>query len=336
MDPDVAVLTGLAAAALGPVGLERAGAAVLESLCSLVPVPAATLTAFDPVAGSHAVVGAVGYPASVLAFLRSPAFLRDDVGYRLLVRDPRVRARCWRDIPIDYARTPSATDVFRPAGYAGGASVRLTTSDGRYTGDLHLSTDDPALPSPATLAALHHVAPVLAALTDPARRLSALVPPGSPAAVVVDDGVRALPEHVVPVALGTAEVLVAVLRWRAGRDTTANGSFLAGHERVRLVAVAGGTLVIGLPGPAAYDLTGRELEVLTLLSEGLLNTSIARRLGISERTVAHHVEHVLGKLGVTSRTAATRVAVEEGLRLLPRGVTIAARPRATRSPGGSR
>jgi DNA-binding NarL/FixJ family response regulator len=59
------------------------------------------------------------------------------------------------------------------------------------------------------------------------------------------------------------------------------------------------------------------VQILTLLSGGLLNVSIARRLGISERTVAHHVEHLLGKLAVRSRTAATRTAVEEGLRLLP-------------------
>lgn len=65
-----------------------------------------------------------------------------------------------------------------------------------------------------------------------------------------------------------------------------------------------------------HGLTVRELQVLTLLAEGLLNTAIAHRLGITERTAAHHVEHVLGKLGVPGRTAAARHAVEHGLRLL--------------------
>jgi DNA-binding NarL/FixJ family response regulator len=71
------------------------------------------------------------------------------------------------------------------------------------------------------------------------------------------------------------------------------------------------------PHPSPGALTVRELEVLTLLTEGLLNIAIAHRLEISERTVAHHIEHVLDKLVASSRTSAARRAVEDGLRLLP-------------------
>ena len=71
------------------------------------------------------------------------------------------------------------------------------------------------------------------------------------------------------------------------------------------------------PDAGSAGLTVRELEVLTLLTDGLLNIAIAHRLEISERTVAHHIEHILDKLGTGSRTSAARRAVEEGLRLLP-------------------
>ncbi|MEV6648867.1 helix-turn-helix transcriptional regulator [Amycolatopsis sp. NPDC051371] len=56
-------------------------------------------------------------------------------------------------------------------------------------------------------------------------------------------------------------------------------------------------------------LSGREREILALLGHGLSNRGIARRLGISERTVKFHVSNVLIKLRVESRLQAGSVAV---------------------------
>jgi two-component system, NarL family, response regulator LiaR len=61
------------------------------------------------------------------------------------------------------------------------------------------------------------------------------------------------------------------------------------------------------------QLTGREREVLTLIAGGRSNKRIALELGISEKTVKAHVGHVLAKLGVTDRTQAAVLAVQEGL-----------------------
>ncbi|MBS1676559.1 MAG: hypothetical protein JST08_04150 [Actinobacteria bacterium] len=64
----------------------------------------------------------------------------------------------------------------------------------------------------------------------------------------------------------------------------------------------------GPPTPAqlmdALPVTRRQAEVLALLGEGRSDAEIAHRLGISVRTVGHHVEHILERLGVSNRTAA--------------------------------
>jgi len=60
-------------------------------------------------------------------------------------------------------------------------------------------------------------------------------------------------------------------------------------------------------------LTARELDILSLLSQGLSNAEIARRLSISPKTVDHHVSAVLAKLQVRSRTEAAALARQRNL-----------------------
>lgn len=60
-------------------------------------------------------------------------------------------------------------------------------------------------------------------------------------------------------------------------------------------------------------LTARELEILRLISSGLINQAIAERLCISEHTVHRHVANTLSKLGVPSRSAAVAQAAKLGL-----------------------
>jgi DNA-binding NarL/FixJ family response regulator len=64
-------------------------------------------------------------------------------------------------------------------------------------------------------------------------------------------------------------------------------------------------------GPAG--LTARESDVLGLLTQGLPNKGIARRLGISPKTVGNHVERIYTKLGVSNRAAAAMKAMEYGV-----------------------
>jgi DNA-binding NarL/FixJ family response regulator len=65
--------------------------------------------------------------------------------------------------------------------------------------------------------------------------------------------------------------------------------------------------------PARSRLTEREADVLRLVVEGLTARQIATRLVLSPRTVEHHIQRVLRRLGVPNRAALVRRAVENGL-----------------------
>jgi HD-GYP domain-containing protein (c-di-GMP phosphodiesterase class II) len=60
-------------------------------------------------------------------------------------------------------------------------------------------------------------------------------------------------------------------------------------------------------------LSDREVEVLRLVARGLTNKEVASALGISTKTAGHHLQHIFEKLGVTTRAAATMVAMQRGL-----------------------
>ena len=60
-------------------------------------------------------------------------------------------------------------------------------------------------------------------------------------------------------------------------------------------------------------LTAREVEVLRLVAQGLTNEQVAQRLIISPRTVDTHLTSIYSKIGVSSRSAATRYAMEHHL-----------------------
>jgi DNA-binding CsgD family transcriptional regulator/tetratricopeptide (TPR) repeat protein len=88
-------------------------------------------------------------------------------------------------------------------------------------------------------------------------------------------------------------------------------------ERVRQrLRALGVTHVPAGPRPATRanpaGLTGRQLEVLGLLAEGLSDAEVAERLHISRKTAGHHVGAILRKLGVSNRTEAATVGLREG------------------------
>ena len=71
--------------------------------------------------------------------------------------------------------------------------------------------------------------------------------------------------------------------------------------------------VVSAPGDDDVVLTARELEVLTLLAEGMSNKAIARRLGISVHTAKFHVGALIDKLDAIGRTDAVAQAARRGV-----------------------
>lgn len=77
----------------------------------------------------------------------------------------------------------------------------------------------------------------------------------------------------------------------------------------KAAAVAGARL----RGEDTTQLTPRQLEIMALLTSGLPNKQIARRLGIAVETVKTHLERIFERLGVGSRTEAVAVAMRMGV-----------------------
>lgn len=75
------------------------------------------------------------------------------------------------------------------------------------------------------------------------------------------------------------------------------------------------TVPNGDGGTSRWDLTDRQLEVLSLIVEGLPNKLIARRLNIAESTVKIHVSAILRELRVASRTQALLAVARAGINL---------------------
>ena len=112
-----------------------------------------------------------------------------------------------------------------------------------------------------------------------------------------------------------ARAAVASLR-RIGADAAAR-AFV--RERIRFgFGAPRGPRATTLANPAG--LTRREQEVLAHLATGATNPEIATALHLSERTVAHHVSAILGKLEAPTRTAAVETA--RGLGVLKDGPAV--------------
>jgi DNA-binding CsgD family transcriptional regulator len=97
----------------------------------------------------------------------------------------------------------------------------------------------------------------------------------------------------------------------SARDTflrlQATPSLLKANALVNALASAPALMVY----PAG--LTAREVEVLRLVAQGQTDAGAADVLSISPRTVSQHLRSIYGKVGISSRAAATRFAIENGL-----------------------
>lgn len=220
------------------------------------------------------------------------------------------------DGDFGFLRSAYYRDCFRPAGAAAGLSVALGDGSGQVVGLLHLAGPRPGHFGEKHRAVLDALAPLLARAAVTPCPLTASLPPSY--AVSVLRGGRAEPVRGREAAVVAADPgLCSVVSRLAGPSLRFLWPLRGRWFEVRATSVQEGAVAVACrPVDLPYGLTPRELEVLTALSGGATNRQIASGLGISERTVTTHVEHVLAKLGAPGRTSAAVRAVREGL-LLP-------------------
>jgi DNA-binding CsgD family transcriptional regulator len=124
---------------------------------------------------------------------------------------------------------------------------------------------------------------------------------------------RASVEQALTLARTTLGEQAYVSAWEEGRGMTAEQALATQLSATQQEAPLSPSSAAQPSSPAPVGLTRREREVLRLLTEGLTNKEIAQQLVVSVPTVNTHVASIFNKLGVTSRSAATRYAVEHHL-----------------------
>jgi ATP/maltotriose-dependent transcriptional regulator MalT len=101
--------------------------------------------------------------------------------------------------------------------------------------------------------------------------------------------------------------------WSQGR-TMSLEQVLAAKGTVEILALnptdPSSASSVQMPSTFPDGLTTREVEVLRLVAQGMTNEQVAKQLVISARTVNTHLTSIYGKIGVSSRSAATRYAME--------------------------
>lgn len=141
--------------------------------------------------------------------------------------------------------------------------------------------------------------------SDQESRLVVLLDPASDLSAA--DFVRLGMSSVISRDASLDEVVLAIRQVLAGQKA------LDGQMASRLIAELSVAVRRADQGRSDGGLTKRELQVLTLVADGLPNREVANRLHISENTVKNHMRSVHEKLGVRTRTEAVVKAAREGL-----------------------
>jgi DNA-binding CsgD family transcriptional regulator len=325
---ELKVISRVAAAASSGATVSQRAQEVLEELRALIPSAGGIVSSVHPTTGERRTVATVGYSDHVVEYLNGIDF-HDEV-----VQPFGLSQRGWpirgNDLPVDPMSLKSIAEHFLPEGLVEGLLSTLITPDGRYVGFLDIGGPDPAHPSDSACAVVGLVAPALAHLVDPlqsARQLAATLEADAAAiGLLGDHRIVALQGAADAELLEIGVAIAPMVERLLGAKSTTTGflwpSWRGGWYSCRLYRCADDINVLtrrdlGRP----YELTRRELEVVTHLVSGSSNAEIAGELCVTLRTVKAHVEHILEKLEVSTRAAAVRRAVQEGLVLAPESET---------------
>ncbi|MGP3943714.1 helix-turn-helix transcriptional regulator [Streptomyces sp. 6N106] len=310
--------------------LERAEK-LIRLLRDLVRCDAVVLTAANPFAlGPHdESLAADGYSEEVLGRFREDFIPEtENPGFRLVrnrVREPLRWSDLARDWDVRFVATSIAEQYLVPAGFREGLSASLWLPDGSHVGAIHMNWETARAATDDRRDIVDKFSPLLAEVSNvlqPHRVLADELHGDAHVALIGNGVEQRIPGRDIGPVLRSDGRLWPLLTALPHQDggylwTDDAGTF----HRIDLIRCAGTTVLVAeRQVPAPYDLTARELQVLTLLAVGASNPKIADVLVVSRRTVSTHVEHILAKLCVASRAEAAALATREGIRLIQPGL----------------
>lgn len=296
-----------------------------------------TFSRFNPLTCKHESVCSSGYDQRMLDFLNGTFINQDE--HMVFLRSSKLTYLEWNSLPAradpagwqggkltylegdplpePYHETPAAKKYFIPRGYQGGATQLLFSSDCQYTGALHINTKSPDSINQEGRRLISHSAPVLASITNWWTEIG-------------------LPEH--------EDEHEGFLFVFSGQDVFCNRGepdFILGkntknkimksiienripihfyiedsHGKIwAMKSTKKGRefLLYAQPSTIPFAITPRELDVASWLVSGLQSKEIARALRISDRTVSHHIENLLRKLCMHSRSSAAIFCYQQGI-----------------------
>jgi DNA-binding CsgD family transcriptional regulator len=309
--------------AVSDASVEQRAEEMLQEVHRVFPFDAAILSAVDLADRKrNRPIVVKGYDADFIDYLVSPEWYAECI-------EPFGLGNGWpfreADLPIDPMTLRGVAEYGRPGGLNEGLLGALVTSRGRRAGFVMLSWANDKPPSDVACAVIGYGSMALASIIDPlesASRLAASLDLGTTLVALLPEG------HTLDLKGTSAEVKAE--QWSPLRATAER--LLDRHRRSPMFlwprgdsswysccAYRCGDDVVALslrPLDGVYDLTLRELQVLTRLADGSPNGDIAAELFVTTRTVRAHVEHIFGKLGVATRSAAVSRGLAEGL-ILP-------------------
>jgi DNA-binding CsgD family transcriptional regulator len=299
-------VSNIAAVASAGGRVEERVQLILDELRAVVPYKAVMLAGVDPISGRPRRVVQSGYPKQLSDYMTGENFRAEMLEpYAHGLRGWPVR-EC--DLPIDPLSLRPIAEHLRPAGYPEGLLMALTADGDRDVGFLIMSVDDARTPpSDEAITSIGHA--------------SALPEEGAAVAIMPDDTVVPIHGSLPADLLGPGSRLRgAVARLGTGKRADTPFTWLDDQGTwysCRLLRCRDGIFVLTMADCGQrHRLTRRELEVLTHLAAGSTNDEIAAELVVTTRTVRAHVERVMEKLSVGSRSGAVARAIREGL-LIP-------------------
>jgi DNA-binding CsgD family transcriptional regulator len=310
--------------AVSDASVEQRAEEMLGEVHRVFPFDAAILSAVDLADHKrNRPISVKGYDADFIDYLVSPEW------YAECIEPFGLPGNGWpfreADLPIDPMTLRGVAEYGRPGGLNEGLLGALVTPRGRRAGFVMLSWANDKPPSDVACAVIGYGSMALASIIDPlesASRLAASLDLGTTLVALLPGGdtldlkgtsadVKA--EQWAPLR-ATAESLLDRQRrspmflWPRGGSSWYSCCAYRCRDDVVALSLR--------PLDGVYDLTLRELQVLTRLADGSSNGDIAAELFVTIRTVRAHVEHIFDKLSVATRSAAVSRALADGL-ILP-------------------